>query len=79
MSINFANTTWCKKDELFYWNPGTWLLTWEYSVRAFQWIPSWQGLGGYQKSYPCALDESSLSIEAVNGLTCTVEWHIDEM
>ena len=23
-----------------YWNPGTWVLIWEYSVRAIQWIPT---------------------------------------
>ena len=28
------------------WNPGTWVLIWEYSVRAIQWISTWQGLDG---------------------------------
>ena len=32
------------------WNPGIWVLTWEYSVRAIQWIPTWQGLDVFQKS-----------------------------
>ena len=48
------------------WNPGTWVLIWDYSARAIQWIPTLQGLGGYEKSLcPCALEESSLSIEGV--------------
>ena len=48
------------------WNPGTWVLIWEYSMRAIQWIPTWQGLDDFQKSFsPCPLDESSLSIERV--------------
>ena len=42
-----------------YWNPGTWELTWEYSVRAIQWIPTWQGLDVFQKSLrSCALDRT---------------------
>ena len=49
-----------------YWNPGTWVLVWEHSARAIQWIPTWQGLGGFQISLrPCALGESSLSIGRV--------------
>ena len=53
---NFANIKWCKnlKND---WNPGKWVLIWEYSVRAIQWIPIWQGLDGFQKSlHPCVLD-----------------------
>ena len=45
------------------WNPGTWVLIWEYSARAFRWTPTWQGLDAL---HPCALDESSLSIGRVN-------------
>ena len=49
------------------WNPGIWILIWEYSVRAIQWIPMWQGSNGFQTFLrPCALDESSLSIGRVN-------------
>ena len=48
------------------WNPGIWVLIWEYSVRAIQWIPTWHGFEGLQKSLRlCALQESSLSIERV--------------
>ena len=66
---NLANTKSCKKAKKNDWNPDKWVLIWEYSVRAFQWIPTWQGLDGFQKSlHSCALDESSLSIERVN--TC---------
>ena len=46
------------KDLKNYWNPSTWLLTGECSVRASPWIPTWQGLDGFQKSLLlCALDE----------------------
>ena len=45
------------------WNPGIWVLIWEYLARAIQRIPTRQGLDGFQKSLcPCALDERSLSI-----------------
>ena len=45
---NFANTKWCKnlKND---WNTGIWVLIWEYSVRAIQWIPTWQGVVSFQK------------------------------
>ena len=56
-----------KKTRKKEWNPGTWVLIWEYSARAIQWIPIWQGLDGFQKYLlPCAMDESSLSIGRVN-------------
>ena len=32
------------------WNPGTWVLIWEYSARAIQWIPTRQGLDGFLKN-----------------------------
>ena len=64
---NLNNTKWCKKPEND-WNPGIWVIIWEYSVRAIQWITTWQGLDGFQKSlHPWALDESSHSIGRVNG------------
>ena len=48
-------------------NPGKWVLTWKYSVRAFQWKPTWQGLDDFQDIFIfCALDKSCLSIERVN-------------
>ena len=55
---NFANTKGCKKAE-------KWLKP---SVSAIQWIPTCQGLYGFQKSlHPCDLDESiSLSIGRVH-------------
>ena len=50
------------------WNPGKWVLIWEYSARALQWIPTWQGLDYFQKSLrPCNLDENNLSIGRVKG------------
>ena len=43
------------------------VLIWEFLVRAIQWIPTQQGLDGFQKSlHPCALDASSLGIGRVN-------------
>ena len=55
------------------WNPGKWVLIWEYSVRAFLWIPTWQGLDGFQRFlHYCALDEGSLSIRRVNPLVLWV-------
>ena len=60
---NLVNTKYLKN----YWNPVKWVLIWEYSVRAFRWIPTWQGLDIFQKSLrPCALGKSSLSIWRVN-------------
>ena len=48
------------------WNPGKLVLIREYTARAIQLIPAWQGLDGFQKSLrTCALDESSLSIRRV--------------
>ena len=56
------------------WNPGTWLLIWEYSMRAFWWIPTWQDLDDFQNSLSsCALDECSLGIERVN-MTVNIVW-----
>ena len=53
-----------------YWNPGKWVLIWEYSVRAIQWVPTWQGLNGFQRFLRlCTLDESSLSMGRVK------PWH----
>ena len=45
---NSVNTKWSKKPEN-YWNCGKWVLIWEYSARAIQWIPTWQGFDGFQK------------------------------
>ena len=62
---NFVNTKWRKKAEKW---PTPWhmVLIWEYLARAFKWIPTWQGLDGFQKSLrSCASDESSLSIGRV--------------
>ena len=49
------------------WKPGKWVLSWEYSVRAIRWIPTWHGLDVFQKSlHSYVLDESSLGIGRVN-------------
>ena len=49
------------------WNPDIWVFIWGYWARAIPWIPTWQGLDGFQKYLgPCALDKSSLSIERVS-------------
>ena len=45
------------------WNHGKWVFISGYSARAIQWIPTQQGLDGFQKSLRlCDLGESSLSI-----------------
>ena len=68
---NLASRKWCKKLKTD-WNPGMWVLIWEYSARAIQWIPTWQGLEDFQNLlHPCALDESSLSIGRVK---CSSVW-----
>ena len=73
-----------------HWNPGKWVFIWEYSVRDFQWIPTWQGLDDLQKSFrSCDLDESSLSIgrdnfqdddeeilAKTNNAKCYIQWNL---
>ena len=50
------------------WTPGTWVLIWEYSLRTFQWIPTWQGSDSFLRFlHSCAL-KSSLSIGRVKNL-----------
>ena len=63
LMANLVNTKWCKKKlKKNDWNSSTWVLIWECSARAIQWIPTWHSLDGFQKSLrPCALDKSSLS------------------
>ena len=47
-----------------HWNHGIWVLVWEYSMRAIQWVPTWQGFSNFREYLrSCVLDESSLSIE----------------
>ena len=73
---NLANTKWRKnlKNDR---NHGKWVLIWENSVRAIYWIPTWQGLDGFQRSSrPCALDESNLSIERVKLFSKVSEVHM---
>ena len=47
-------------------NPGKWVLIWEHSARAFQWIPTWQGLDGFRKS--CVLVLWTKVASALEGL-----------
>ena len=62
---NLANTK-RYKNLKYDWNPCIWVLIWEHSSRAIQWIPTWQGLDGFQRFLrSCAFDESSLSIGRV--------------
>ena len=57
---NLTKAKWCKKS----WNMTETLAYSESILRG--WIPTWQGLDGFQKSlHLCALDESSLSIGRV--------------
>ena len=70
---NLANTEWCKNLRND-WNPGKWVLIWEYSWRTIQWIPIRQGLDGFQRFLlPCALDESSLSMTRLIWVRCDVQ------
>ena len=65
LMANLSNTDLCKKRND--WNPGKWVLIWEYSMRAFQWISKWPGFDGFQRClHSCTLDESSPSIGRVN-------------
>ena len=60
---SLVNVKWCEKGWKNYGNPGKWGLR----AKAFQWIPTWQSLKGFQNFlHSCAFDESSLSIERVN-------------
>ena len=44
-----------------------WLQSWHLGTHHFQWIHTWKGLGGFQKSsHPCAVDKRSHSIGSVN-------------
>ena len=67
--VNLANAKNLKNDL----NPGKWVLIWEGSARAFQWIPTRQCSDGFQNClHSCVLEESSLSIERVNLLVLTM-------
>ena len=69
---NFTNIKWCKKmknDQ----NPRKWVLIWEYSKRAFQWVPTWHGLDVFQRFlHFCALGECTLSIVRVKYSSCSI-------
>ena len=63
---NLANTKKMQETQKDYWNPCKWVLIWEYSARAFKWIPRRQGFNGFSRIlHSCDLDESSLSIGRV--------------
>ena len=68
---NLTNTKWCKRHEKWL-KPWHMVLIWEISARAFWWIPTWQGLDGFQKYlHPSALrGESSLNVGSVNETYC---------
>ena len=77
---NLFNTKWCKSPKKNDWNPGTWVLNWEYLTRAIQWVPIWQSLDGFQKSlHPCASDKRSLRIWRVNTFTWALKCHLYEV
>ena len=71
---NLFHTKWCKKNKND-WNPGTWILSWRYSVRAIQWIPTWQGLDSLKKifAYLC-FDGLSLRIKGLTYSCLEVPW-----
>ena len=71
---NLANTKWCKKPWKWFkpWHMGTHLRR-EYSVRAIQWIPTWQGLDDFLKSLgSCAKVASAL--EGLKSHWSTLSW-----
>ena len=70
---NFANAKWCKKELKNDWNPGIWILIWEYSARAIQWIPTWQGIEGFQKFYVLFLWTKMAS--ALEGFNRLIQYH----
>ena len=73
---NLTTTKWYKKNLKTDWNPVKWVLIWEYLPRAIQWIPTWQGLDGFQQSLrPCASAESSPSIEKVKHIVAASGWN----
>ena len=52
------------------WDPGIWVLIWEYSVRDIQWVPTWWGLDGFQKSSrSCALSKVALALEGLSTIS----------
>ena len=68
LAAYLANKKWCKQSEKKKpkKNPGKWVLIWELSARAIQWIPTWQGLDDNQIFlHPRALNKSNLSIGMV--------------
>ena len=77
---NLANIKWCKKPEKWLETLANGVLIWEYSVRAIQWVPAWQGLDVFQKSLHLrALDESSLRSVRVKwaSWSCQVGWLVE--
>ena len=66
LMANLTNIKWCKnlKNDR---NTGIWVLILEYSVRGFQWIPTWQDLEGFYKNL-CILvlwNEVALALEGL--------------
>ena len=60
-----------KKNLKNNWNPGTWVLIWEYLSRPIQWIPAWQGFNGFQKTLrPCTLDKVASALEGLTLWIC---------
>ena len=75
---NLAKIKRCKKPEN-YWNPGKWVLIWEYSARPFKWIPRRQGFNVFSRIlHSCVLDESSLSIGRVT-VSCSHQRFMKEI
>ena len=47
------------------WNPGIWILLWESSVRASQWIPIWQGLDVFSLCFLVLLTKVASGLEGL--------------
>ena len=67
---NFANSKWYKNLK-YDPNHGKWVLIWEYSARAFQWVPTWQDLDDFHVFlHSCVLNKNNLSIRRVKYTFC---------
>ena len=59
------------------WNPGIWVLIWEYSVRAIQWIQTWQSQDGFQKYLCyCALNNGVFGLNHVFSENYSIIWEM---
>ena len=76
--LNLADTKWHKKfSRMHDWNPGIWVLTWESSARAIQWIPTWQGFQCFSLKR-CVLVLWMKMASALDRLKCSLSQVLSE-